>query len=189
MAVSDIGLELVRMRRAQGLSQARLAALVGVKRQQIQRWESTGYRTASLQRVDRVAAALGWRDGAGATQGLIAAEPRARYGAAFIERATEPARDLGDVIARIREHSKELRDRFQVVSIDVFGSFARGEQTDASDVDLVVEVEHPSMETVFGAQGYLQALLGRKTQTGSLGSLRPRVRSYVEREKVHAWSA
>ncbi|MHC1781233.1 MAG: helix-turn-helix domain-containing protein [Anaerolineaceae bacterium] len=49
---------LVRARIMQRLSQKELANLVGVKEQQIQRYESEGYRTASLTRVQTIAEKL-----------------------------------------------------------------------------------------------------------------------------------
>ena len=50
---------LVMARVARGWTQRRLADELGVAEQQIQRYESTGYASASLARLARVAAALG----------------------------------------------------------------------------------------------------------------------------------
>ena len=50
---------LIKARIARGWSQARLATQLGVAEQQIQRYESTEYRSASLARICDVAAALG----------------------------------------------------------------------------------------------------------------------------------
>jgi HTH-type transcriptional regulator/antitoxin HigA len=50
---------LIRARIAQGLSQRALAELIGVKEQQIQRYESSDYAGASLQRLRQIADALG----------------------------------------------------------------------------------------------------------------------------------
>lgn len=123
--------ELVRRRRALGISQRELGERVGVKQPQVARWEAHAYRAASLERVDAVAMALG-------PQGEtvpIAAEPAA-YGTAT---ALRPVRDLGEIAARLRGHSEKLRE-LEFVDIAVFGSFARGEQTPASDVDVLVEM-------------------------------------------------
>ncbi len=38
-------------------------------------------------------------------------------------------------------HRVDLRDRFGVVKIGLFGSFVRGEQKADSDIDLAVEIE------------------------------------------------
>jgi uncharacterized protein len=39
----------------------------------------------------------------------------------------------------------ELRDRYGVVSLGIFGSYVRGEQTPNSDLDLLVEFDHRPM--------------------------------------------
>lgn len=54
-SLSELPQMLVRARIMQRLSQRELANLVGVKEQQIQRYESEGYRNASLTRVQTIA--------------------------------------------------------------------------------------------------------------------------------------
>src|SRR5437660_1220294 len=50
---------LVKARIASGLTQKQLAAKLGLKEQQIQRYEATEYSSASLKRVNQVVRALG----------------------------------------------------------------------------------------------------------------------------------
>lgn len=50
---------LIQARIARGLSQQQLAAKLGVKPQQVQRYEASEYRSASLERVTEVARVLG----------------------------------------------------------------------------------------------------------------------------------
>jgi ribosome-binding protein aMBF1 (putative translation factor) len=56
--LADLPQALIRARIARGLSQRELAERLGLKEQQIQRYEATGYATASLKRVIEVARAL-----------------------------------------------------------------------------------------------------------------------------------
>ncbi len=55
---SDLPNVLIKARIAQGLSQKDLAQRIGVKEQQIQRYEATDYSSASLARVREVASVL-----------------------------------------------------------------------------------------------------------------------------------
>ncbi|HHJ98905.1 MAG TPA: helix-turn-helix domain-containing protein [Actinobacteria bacterium] len=185
-SLSDIGSQLITARIAQGLSQRELAELVGVHQQQIARWEKERYGCVSLKRLSLVADALGVGEAP-----LLAAEAPAACGTAVIHRhaGATPVRDLGEVIARIQAHAHELHERFGVTRIDVFGSFAGGEQTPESDVDLIVEVAEPTLETVFGSEEWLSAILGRRADAGSFKALRPRVHPHVERERVEVWHA
>lgn len=50
---------LIKARIAQGLSQKELAEIVGLKEQQIQRYEATDYASANLARIKEVASAFG----------------------------------------------------------------------------------------------------------------------------------
>jgi len=58
-SLRDLPEALIRARIASGLTQKQLAARLGLKEQQIQRYEATRYAGASLARVQAVADALG----------------------------------------------------------------------------------------------------------------------------------
>jgi len=57
-SLADLATLLVKSRIARGWTQRRLADAVGVAEQQVQRYESTDYRSASLARMCDIAAAL-----------------------------------------------------------------------------------------------------------------------------------
>ena len=57
--VDELATVLIKARIGQGLSQKDLAERIGVKEQQIQRYEATDYAAASLARIREVASALG----------------------------------------------------------------------------------------------------------------------------------
>lgn len=58
-SLADLPTMLVKARIARGWSQRRLGEELGIAEQQVQRYESTGYRSASLARICDVATALG----------------------------------------------------------------------------------------------------------------------------------
>ena len=58
-SIDDLSSALIRGRIARGLTQKELAERLGLKEQQIQRYEATNYTTASLARVCEVAKSLG----------------------------------------------------------------------------------------------------------------------------------
>ncbi len=57
--VGELATFLIKARIARGLSQKDLAERMGLKHQQIQRYEATDYASASLARIKEVASALG----------------------------------------------------------------------------------------------------------------------------------
>ena len=61
----------------------------------------------------------------------------------------------------LREKYPYLVSEYGVKRIGLFGSFARGVHTEASDVDIVVEFEHPIGFKFIEFTEYLEGLLGR----------------------------
>jgi hypothetical protein len=67
-----------------------------------------------------------------------------------------------EVIDRLRKDLPYLHETFGLSRIGLFGSFASGRQTDASDVDLVLEFEHaPGMRFVELTE-HIERILRRK---------------------------
>ncbi len=91
-----------------------------------------------------------------------------------------------DVVKRIlSEHREELRTQFNVESLRLFGSVVRGEATESSDIDLLVEFsDTPTLFTFLRLRGYLQELLGPRVDLVTESGLREHVRPEVNREAV-----
>ena len=64
-----------------------------------------------------------------------------------------------ECIDKIMANSETLRSDFDVRSLRLFGSLARGEQQESSDVDVFVEMP-PSLFMMVGLKYYLEDLLG-----------------------------
>ena len=89
---------------------------------------------------------------------------------------------LGILVA----HRQELRERFGVKSLRLFGSVARDEASEQSDVDVLVDFdETPSLFGFLRLQGYLRDLLGAKVDLITETGLKDRVRPYVEKDAVN----
>lgn len=73
-----------------------------------------------------------------------------------------------NVLNVLRAHKATLAQRFGVTELALFGSFARDQATDNSDVDILVQFDmSPNWQRYFGAQGYLEDLLGRPVEFGN----------------------
>jgi uncharacterized protein len=93
-----------------------------------------------------------------------------------------------DRFADLREKVLPLL-RPYVKKVSVFGSFALGEDTPESDIDLLVELKPREMRPHLGFKWFglwdeLEEILGRKVDLVSESALSPYVRKYVEREMV-----
>ena len=73
-----------------------------------------------------------------------------------------------------------------MVNLALFGSFAREQATEKSDVDILVEFQGPATsKAYFGLQFYLEELLCRPVDLVTSKALRQEFRPYVQRDAKH----
>ena len=90
------------------------------------------------------------------------------------------------VLKILKQKNAELTKRFGVKSLLLFGSVARNEATNTSDVDLLVEFSRPvGYFGLFALQDYLEKLLGCPVDIGTPNSLKPSIREHVMGEAIH----
>ncbi len=89
------------------------------------------------------------------------------------------------ILREKRNEILEIADRHGVRSLRVFGSAARGQAGEASDVDFLVELEPGrSLLDLGGLLMDLQELLGREVDVVTEKGLRRRIRESVLEEAV-----
>ncbi|MBI5165991.1 MAG: nucleotidyltransferase family protein [Magnetospirillum sp.] len=85
-------------------------------------------------------------------------------------------RRLEDIIDQLRALQPELRRRYPIRSMGVFGSFVRGEQREDSDLDVLVEFgDEAGLFEYAGLQLDLCDALGMKVDVANKAALRPRI--------------
>jgi predicted nucleotidyltransferase len=93
--------------------------------------------------------------------------------------------DSASVLAKLRGLKPRAAASFKVKELGMFGSFARGEQNDDSDIDLLVEFEEGAdLFDLMGLTLYLEEELQRKVDVVSKRALREELRGAVLREVV-----
>ena len=81
--------------------------------------------------------------------------------------------------------SATLRNDYGIKSLRLFGSVARGEDHEGSDVDVFVETETPNPFVLMDAKDYLEQLVGRSVDIiRNHKNLNPHLRSRIERDGV-----
>ena len=93
---------------------------------------------------------------------------------------------LKEIKERLVEHRSELHEKFHVSSIGIFGSFARGEETALSDVDVLVAFDAPMGWEIVDLQEYLEGLLGVKVGlvTDNAARAKPQLWRIIEKELI-----
>jgi len=89
---------------------------------------------------------------------------------------------LGEIKENLTALKSKLSEDFAVERIGVFGSFARNEQNDDSDIDIIVEFSRPVGYEFFRLQRFLEERLGRKIDLATTAMLKQRIRKSVLNE-------
>ncbi|MEN6395248.1 MAG: nucleotidyltransferase family protein [Methanoregula sp.] len=93
-----------------------------------------------------------------------------------------------DPLTLLREHEPEIKKRFGVATIGVFGSYVRGEERPNSDVDVLVTFKkgEETFDHYMDFKFYLEYLFGRKVDLVMKGAIKKRLKPYILGEVVYA---
>ena len=93
-------------------------------------------------------------------------------------------KSLREVIGMLADHKEELRQKYKVREIGIFGSVVRGEQREISDVDILVDFEKPIGWDVVDLADYLEAILGVKVDLVLKGGVvrKPALWNYIKED-------
>jgi uncharacterized protein len=67
-----------------------------------------------------------------------------------------------EILNLLQAEKPYLREKFGLLSIGLFGSYARGTEGPESDVDLLIELAEPRFDFLVGVQTHLENKLGRR---------------------------
>ncbi len=95
-------------------------------------------------------------------------------------------KSLEQVKSQIEALKPVLQERFNVKTIEIFGSYARNEASEKSDIDLLItyltnDYDH---SVVFALKSYLRRKLGLKVDVISKEFLNPNIKDQVLKEAV-----
>ena len=89
------------------------------------------------------------------------------------------------ILARLADNLEEMQRRFSVMALSIFGSVARDEAADNSDVDVLVAFDRKANFDVFmDLKFYLEELLGTGVKLVTDKALRPQIRGAIEEELI-----
>jgi len=90
-----------------------------------------------------------------------------------------------DAIQILQEEAQALTDCYPISALFLFGSVARDEAREDSDINILVEFSHPiGLFQLISLKGDLEALLGRRVDIGTRRSLKPQVKGRVLEEAI-----
>ena len=89
-------------------------------------------------------------------------------------------------ILTILEQNREIIRGYGARRLGLFGLYARGEATEASDLDFVVELETKSFDAYMNLKEFLEGLFGCRVDLVLADVIKPRLRATILEEVVHA---
>ena len=93
---------------------------------------------------------------------------------------------LQECLEKLANFKQQFGDSFGITKLGIFGSVARGENTEDSDIDIVVEVEKPTLSLMHNLHEALSKLFNNKVDLVRFRkSLRPLLRSNINQEAVY----
>ena len=94
--------------------------------------------------------------------------------------------DKIDIVkAKLQEQKPLLAEKFKVKEIGIFGSFVRGEQSEGSDIDILVEFSEPIGFFAFiDLEDHLSEILDAQVDLVSRKALKPNIGKNILRELV-----
>ncbi len=91
---------------------------------------------------------------------------------------------IEDIRNILKSNESNLRDKFKAVKFYLFGSYARGEQTSESDIDLLVEFSEPVGFEFIDLKDELENIFRKNVDLGTPKSIKAFVRDRILKEAV-----
>jgi hypothetical protein len=92
-----------------------------------------------------------------------------------------------DIKVILQEHKNYLVEKFGVMEIAIFGSYARGEQREDSDVDLIVDFKEgwKTFDNYMDLKFYLEELFGKKVDLVIKSAINPHIKPFIIEEAIY----
>jgi len=89
------------------------------------------------------------------------------------------------ILNLLNQHRDEILNRFGAKHLALFGSAARDELRDDSDIDVLVEFDGPAtFDRYMDLKFYLEALVARPVDLVTRDAVKPRMRPIIERDLI-----
>ena len=90
-----------------------------------------------------------------------------------------------ELLVKLHGLKNELKQQFGIEEIALFGSYARGEANEDSDIDIaIMKVKKKDYFKRIEAKYYLEDLLQKKVDIGYFDSIRPIIQKYIKKDLV-----
>lgn len=95
---------------------------------------------------------------------------------------------LDKIMNLLKMHKEELKEKYGVKEMGIFGSYVRKEQKKGSDLDILVEFESDvkiGLLKFINLQNYLSDFLGVNVDLVSKKAIKPRISEHILKEVIY----
>lgn len=90
------------------------------------------------------------------------------------------------IMELLSKHAGEMKSRFGVRRIGLFGSHSQRKSRVKSDIDILVELSEPTFDNYMDLKFFLEQLLNREVDLVMADTLKRRLRPRILREVIYA---
>lgn len=91
-----------------------------------------------------------------------------------------------EIEGTLKRFKPMLREKFKVKEIGFFGSYVRGEESETSDVDVLVDFLEPIGWEYIDFKEFLEEILGMEVDLVTVKALKPQLKEKILKEVVYA---
>lgn len=89
---------------------------------------------------------------------------------------------LQDIVKTLKSNKDRLRSKYGLSGMAIFGSYSRQQQTEDSDIDILVEFQKPIGVEFIDLADELEAILDKRVDLVSKNGIRPAYFKQIEKE-------
>lgn len=90
------------------------------------------------------------------------------------------------ILSDLKSSKQLFREKFGIEELGLFGSYARGQETHASDIDVIVKLREPKFSSIAQLMRYLENQFGKEVHVTTLGKhLSQRFLSRIQKEAIY----
>ena len=94
-------------------------------------------------------------------------------------------KNLNEIKNLLEEYKQTLINKYHIKTIGLFGSAVRGDASDVSDVDILVEFEKPIGLDFVLLGDELEEILGVKVDLITPNAIKPRMFDYIKQDLIY----
>lgn len=91
------------------------------------------------------------------------------------------------ILDYLNRNKDYIKNKYGITKIGLLGSYARGDENEQSDIDIVIEMDksRKNIHTFFAFKRELEETFGKKVDMGLESSIKPIVREVIQKEIVY----